>query len=153
GRTVIGVNTGAHDRSTSPDDELGGGGRFSIGFASNVVGAIVMSSLMSAALTTGVAGRAIASGGRGDRMSSGMSIASSASFEIDTSADDSSGKIANSARWNTAAPAMEYQNQSPNPRLKRSFAVLYVDSMVSTSVHGSCAVRDSCRTLHEPRQR
>jgi hypothetical protein len=73
GLTVYGVKTG---RSPIRLASLGGGGRFSTGFSSKVVGAIVMSSSSSVAATTGTAGREICSGGGGISTSGGNSIAS-----------------------------------------------------------------------------
>ena len=72
----------------------GGGGRSSMGFDSNVVGAIVMSSLTSAVAMTGTAGRAMFCGGGGISISGGSSIAVSSSAANEKSSVVSSGQKA-----------------------------------------------------------
>ncbi|OGE85991.1 MAG: hypothetical protein A3J48_01155 [Candidatus Doudnabacteria bacterium RIFCSPHIGHO2_02_FULL_46_11] len=119
---------------------VGGGGRFEIGFCSNVVGAIVISSSIAVALITGVAGRAICCGGGGILISFGISIPVISSLEIEMSADVIVGKKAKSRKWSTAAAVTEPQNQLPKPRLKRSLAVSKPrERVIVASISVGCA--------------
>ena len=97
GATVYGVNDGAAEMSVSTSS--GGGGRFSTGFSSKVTGAIVMSSSIMASVTTGVAGRAMASGGGGISISGGMSIISISSMLMLTSGGSPKLTKAKKTKW------------------------------------------------------
>ena len=84
---------------------------------------MVMSSDTSASAITGVAGRAMASGGGGISISGGSSMASSSSAVKETSSAVISGHAWKVPKCSTVAAIIEPQNRESQLRFRRSLAV------------------------------